>query len=251
MSCLLFVAFWWKEVVFFSSFRPVQAIAVPRPVVLSTGSNGLRPYYDWAVACSVQHWAWSTLPVRSLSRCSPTDSTVLYHCSEDLPLNCCNCSAADRAQRLEWVRRQLDPPATFLSILSRNVQLSTNDGAFARRLSVKRYAHDRREKFATPKSIFFTCPNISHVWKLEKPTINDNAKQQKRKIEDNSNCLQPLACAQASHSVFKQAGERPAFRSPGWNHRCPRPNKRHFFIAQSRGWPRPIHFLWQKSPDMP
>ena len=23
-----------------------------------------------------------------------------------------------------------------------------------------------------------------------------------------------------------------------------------FFIAQSRGWPRPIHFLWQKSPDM-
>ena len=82
--------------------------------------------------------------------------------------------------RLEWVRRQLDPPATFLSILSRNVQLSTNDGAFARRLSVKRYAHDRREKFATPKSIFFTCPNISHVWKLEK-TDNDNAKQQKER----------------------------------------------------------------------
>ena len=54
------------------------------------------------------------------------------------------------AQRLEWVRRQLDPPARFLSILSRNVQLSTNDGAFAWRLSVKRYAHDRREKFATP-----------------------------------------------------------------------------------------------------
>ena len=26
----------------------------------------------------------------------------LYHCSEDLPLNCCNCSAAGRAQRLEW-----------------------------------------------------------------------------------------------------------------------------------------------------
>ena len=102
------------------------------------------------------------------------DAALLYciscHCSEDLPLNCCNCSAAGRAQRLEWVRRQLDPPATFFSILSRNVQLSINDGAFARRLSVKRYAHDRREKFATPKSIFFTCPNISHVWKLEKPT---------------------------------------------------------------------------------
>ena len=60
---------------------------------------------------------------------------VLYHCSEDLPLNCCNCSAAGRAQRLEWVRRQLDPPATLSSILSQNVQLSTNDGAFARRVS--------------------------------------------------------------------------------------------------------------------
>ena len=126
-------------------------------------------------ACNI--WAWSTLPVRSLSRCSPT---VLYHCSEDLPLNCCNCSAAGRAQRLEWVRRQLDSPATFLSILSRNVQLSTNDGAFARRLNVKRYVHDRREKFATPKSIFFTCPNISHVWKLEKPTTTTlNSKKER------------------------------------------------------------------------
>ena len=78
------------------------------------------------------------------------------------------------------VRRQLNPPATFLSILSRNVQLSTNDGAFARRLNVKRYAHDRREKFGTPKSIFFTCPNISHVWKLEKPTTTTlNSKKER------------------------------------------------------------------------
>ena len=141
MSCLLFVAFWWKEVVFFSTFRPVPShCRSPTGRSFNSGSNGLRPYYDWAVACSVQHWAWSTLPVRSLSRCSPT---VLYHCSEDLPLNCCNCSAAGRTQRLEWVRRQLDPPATFLSILSGNVQLSTNDGAFARTLtqvSVKRNA---------------------------------------------------------------------------------------------------------------
>ena len=88
-----------------SSFQLVQTVCV-------------HTMHDWAVACSVQHWAWSTLPVRSLSRCSPT---VLYHCSEDLPRNCCNCSAAGRAQRLEWVRRQLDPPATFLTILSRNV----------------------------------------------------------------------------------------------------------------------------------
>ena len=78
-----------------------------------------------------------------------------------------------------------------------------------------------------------------HLSRLEaRKSANDNAKQQNRKIEDNSNCLQPLACAQASHSVFKQAGERPAFRSPGWNHRCPRPNKRHFSLhnrAAGRG----------------
>ena len=42
-----------------------------------------------------------------------------------------------------------------------------------------------------------------HLSRLEaRKTDNDNAKQQKRKIEDNINCLQPLACAQASHSVF-------------------------------------------------
>ena len=86
---------------------------------------------DWAVACSVQHGR--DLHFR-LDRYRDA-ALALYHCSEDLPLNCCNCSAAGRAQRLEWVRRQLDPPATFSSILSRNVQLSTNDGAFARRVS--------------------------------------------------------------------------------------------------------------------
>ena len=45
---------------------------------------------------------------------------------------------------------------------------------------VKRYAHDRREKFATPKSIFFTCPNISHVWKLEKPTTTTLSSKKER-----------------------------------------------------------------------
>ena len=47
-----------------------------------------------------------------------------------------------------------------------------------------------------------------HLSRLEaRKSDNDNAKQQKRKIEDNCNCLQPLACAQASHSVFKQRGK--------------------------------------------
>ena len=139
-------------------------------------------------------------------------------------INCCNCSAAGRAQRLEWVRRQLDPLATFSSILSQNVQLSTNynDEAFARRVSLDSEALRARpeREVCNPQIHLLHLPQ--HLSHLEaRKTDNDNAKQQKRKIEDNSNCSQPLACAQASHPVLKQAGERPALRSPGWNHRCP------------------------------
>ena len=132
-------------------------------------------------------------------------------------INCCNCSAAGRAQRLEWVRRQLDPPATFSSILSQNVQLSTNDEAFARRVSSDRQALPARpeREVCNPQIHLHLPQHLSHL--EARKTDNDNAKQQKRKIEDNSNCSQPLACAQASHPVFKQAGERPALRSPG----CP------------------------------
>ena len=46
-----------------------------------------------------------------------------------------------------------------------------------------------------------------HLSHLEaRKTDNDNAKQQKRKIEDNSNCSQPLACAQASFAPCVQTG---------------------------------------------
>ena len=46
-----------------------------------------------------------------------------------------------------------------------------------------------------------------HLSRLEaRKTDNDNAKQQKRKIEDNSNCSQPLACAQASHPFVQTGG---------------------------------------------
>ena len=175
VSCLLFVAFWWKEAVFFSSFRQFKPIAVPRPVVLSTGSNALRPYYDWAVACSVQHIGRDLHFRVDHYR----DAALLYHCSEDLPLNCCNCSAAGRAQRLEWVRRQLDPPATFSSILSQNVQLSTDDGAFARRVSYQALRALER-KVCNPQIHHLHLPQ--HLSHLEaRKTDNDNAKQQKRK----------------------------------------------------------------------
>ena len=108
-------------------------------------------------------------------------------------------------QRLEWVRRELDPPATFSSILSQNVQLLTNDGAFAK--NVKRYVTWVRS--LQPQINLLHMPQ--HFSQLEeRKTDNDNAKKQKRKIEDSSNCSQPLTCAQVSHPVFKQVGERPA-----------------------------------------
>ena len=135
------------------------------------------------------------------------DAALLYHCSEDLPLmiNCCNCSATGRAQRLEWVRRQLDPPATFSSVLSQTVQLSTNDERPSRGECQALRAQLERE-VCNPQIHLLQVPQ--HISHLEaRKTDNDIAKQRKRKIEDNSNCSQPLACAQASHPVFKPAGK--------------------------------------------
>ena len=166
-------------------------------------------------------------------------------------LNCCNC-AVGRAHkdRVEWVRRQLDPPATFSLPDSVAKRAVVDKQSSFREESVKRYVHYLSEEFAHPKINVLHLPQ--HLSQLEaRNTDGDNAKQQKRKIADNSNCSQPLAFAQVLQPVFKQAEKRPALRSAQRNHRCPRSNKRHFFIAQSRGWPRPIHFLWQKSLDMP
>ena len=108
-------------------------------------------------------------------------------------------------------------------------------------LTLKRYVHDRRGKFATPNPS--SSPAPTSLTFGSKKTDNNNAKQQKRKIEDNSNCSQPLACAQASHPVLKQAGERPALHSPGWNHRCPRSKKRHFFHCTIARLPAAHTFL--------
>ena len=41
--------------------------------------------------------------------------------------------------------------------------------------------HHLSEKFATPKSIFFTCPNTSHSWKQEKPKTTTLNSQKERK----------------------------------------------------------------------
>ena len=118
--------------------------------------------------------------------------------------------------------------------------------------SVKRYVHDLSEEFAHPKINVLHLPQ--HFSQLEaRNTDDDNAKQQKRKIEYSS--IRSLSHVHQFRTPCsnrrRKASERPVLHSTQRNHRCPRSNKRHFFIAQSRGWPRPIHFLWQKSLDMP
>ena len=152
-------------------------------------------------------------------------------CSEGLVLNCCNCAVGhEHKDRVEWVHRQLDPPATFSLPDSVSKRAVVDKRSSLREKNVKRYVHDLSEEFAHPKINLLHLPQ--HFSPLEaRNTDDDNGKQQKRKIEDSSNCSQPLACAQVSHPVFKQAEERPALRSAQRNHRCPRSNKRHFFIA--------------------
>ena len=68
-------------------------------------------------------------------------------------------------------------------------------------------ARPEREVCRNPQIHLLHMPQ--HLSRLEaRKTDKDNAKQQKRKIEDNSNCSQPLACAQASHPVLKRGKGR-------------------------------------------
>ena len=182
MSFLLFVAFWWKEVVFFSSFRQFKPIAVPRPVVLQQVQTLRVHTNDWAVACSVQQWVWSTLPVRPLSRCSLLRARgagpwSLEHasacvCSEGLVLNyfaTAQLAVHTKTESSGFVGNLIRQRPSRCRILSQNVQLSTNDRAFARRVSSVKCTTWVRS-LHTPKSMFFTCPNISHSSKQETPT---------------------------------------------------------------------------------
>ena len=223
---------------FFSPFRQLKPIAVPRPVVLSTGSNGLVDTHGLGRRMQRATYIGRDLHFR-LDRYRDA-AQPLYHCSEDLlPLNCCNCSAAQLAVHKDSsgfegnLIRQRHSRRFCLETCSCRLTMEPSPGECQ-----ALRARPERE-VCNPQIHLLHLPQ--HVSRLEaRKTDKDNAKQQKeRKIEDNSNCSQPLR-AQASHPVFKQAGERPALRSPGWNHRCPRSNKRHFFIAQSRGWPRPM-----------
>ena len=80
--------------------------------------------------------------------------------------------------------------------------------------------------------------HFSHL-EARKTDTDDNAKPQKKKDGRQPQLFAASRMRTSPHPVFKQAEERPSLRSPGWKHRCPRSKKRHFFIAQSRSWPRP------------
>ena len=100
------------------------------------------------------------------------------HCSEGLVLNCCNC-AVGRAHkdRVEWVRRQLDPPATFSLPDSVSKRAVVDQRSSLREESVKRYVHDLSEELAHPKINVLHLPQ--HFSQLEaRNTDDDNAKQQ-------------------------------------------------------------------------
>ena len=159
-------------------FKP---IAVPRPVVLSTGSNGLCPYYDWAVACSVQHWAWSTLPVRSLSRCRPTITAVkIFHSTvataAQLAVHKDSSSSGFEGNLI----RQRHSRRFCLKTCSCRLTMEPSRGECQ-----ALRARPEREVCRNPQIHLLRMPQ--HLLRLEaRKTDNDNAKQQTRKIEDNS-----------------------------------------------------------------
>ena len=140
----------------FSPFRQFKPIAVPD-----------RSFFQ-----QVQTLCVHTMTGPSLAACNIgrdlhfrldryRDAALLYHWSEDLPLNCCNCSALTVHKDSSGFECNL-----FHQRHSRRFCLKT----CSCRLTMEpwqgecqglRYVHDRREKCATPKPIFFTCPNIS------------------------------------------------------------------------------------------
>ena len=167
-------------------FKP---IAVPRPVVLSTGSNALRPYRLGRRMQRDLHFRLDRYRDASL------------HCSEDLPLNCCSCSAAGRAQSgFEGnLIRQRHSRRFCLETCSCRLTMEPLRGE----CQALRPRPER--EVCNPQIHLLHLPH--HLSRLEaRKTDNDNAKQQKKKIEDNSNCSQPLACAQASHPFVQTGG---------------------------------------------
>ena len=151
----------------FLVFPTVQAHCRSPTGRSSTGSNAPRPY-KWLGRCMQR----ATLGVIYTSgeiaiAMQPTTSTAC----EGLLLSCCNC-AAGRAHkdRVDWVRRQLDPPATFSLPDSVSKRAVVDERWSLREESVKRYVHDLSEEFANHKINVLHLPQHFSQLEARKPT---------------------------------------------------------------------------------
>ena len=170
VSCLLFVAFSPKEVVLFSSFRQFKPIAVPRSVILQQVQTLRVHTNNWAVACSVQQRvhaiyfsgeiaiamqpARATRTRRSRMQARDLSSThaplfglrgcliflVRVHVACTVKVLYSTAATAQlvvhtKTESGGFVGNLIRQRHPHCRILSQNVQLSTNDRAFARRVS--------------------------------------------------------------------------------------------------------------------
>ena len=87
-------------------------------------------------------------------------------CSEGLVLNCCTCAVGGaHKDRVEWVRRQLDSPATFSLPDSVSKRAVVDKRSSLREDSVNRHVHDLSEEFAHPQINVLHLPQ--HFSQLE------------------------------------------------------------------------------------
>ena len=180
----------------------------------STGSNDPRPY-KWLGRRMQRAHGCDLLPVRSLLRCSllcrrgagawsleharafaivwlardcfwPEVALQWRSCTQMLQLRSWPCTQRSSRVGSEATRSASAQRHSRCRILSQNVQLSTNDRAFARRVSsFTCTTWVRSFNFAHPKINVLHLPQ--QFSQLEaRNTDDDNAKQQKRKIEYSS-----------------------------------------------------------------
>ena len=174
-TCLLFVAFWWKEVVFCRLSYSSSPLPFPdRSFFNRFKRSAAIQWLGRRMQCATMGVICTSGEIAIAMQPAPAPTTAMKSRLLLLllvALNCCNCAAgrAHKAESSGLVGNLIRQRHSRCRILSQNVQLSTNDGAFARRLSSASCTTWVRS-LQPPKSIFFTCPIISYSWKQEKPT---------------------------------------------------------------------------------
>ena len=192
VSCLLFVAFWLKEVMFFSSFRQFKPIAVPRSVVLSTGSNALRPYIDRAAACSAT-FQWCDLHFR-----------LDPYRDAGLPMQWQSPTQLLQLPRSWLCTQRLARSGFEGNLIRQRHSRRCGSKTFSCRQSIEPSRGECQalpgETSATPKSFFFTRLHISHSRKEEN-------RQQQRKTARIDRRQQQLFAASRMRTTFAPCGQ--------------------------------------------